>query len=251
MARAKKRRAAPGKERTRLHGDQRWRFIVLQIDAIKETDLSQSDRDILKDDAKRWKRMSGGAHLDDWLSFGPGMLIRRQLAMKLAHVNAPKGGVYAATYSQLMAIDGFDVTDKTVTNSLTAVTWLHDDPLRLQVLKEIRERMTPGQRARLNSPISARENVTKELNARKNSDSNVKPRDRRDTQKDQITELKREIAELQHKLTKATDGSLFDLKKDNADDIATVIVNSVGAHKAKAIASGIAAWFKPKPKPAG
>jgi hypothetical protein len=52
-------------------------------------------------------------------------------------------------------------------------------------------------------------------------------------------------------LAKHDDGSLFDLKRDKADDIAVAIDNSVSEHKAKAIANGISAWFKTKQKPAG
>ena len=51
--------------------------------------------------------------------------------------------------------------------------------------------------------------------------------------KHQIVEQAREIAELQHKLAKREEGSLYDLKHDSADDIATAIVGTLSAHKAK------------------
>ena len=57
--------------------------------------------------------------------------------------------------------------------------------------------------------------------------------------KHQIVEQAREIAELQHKLAKREEGSLFDLKHDSADDIATAIVGNLSAHKAKTLADGI------------
>jgi len=39
--------------------------------------------------------MGSGAHLDDWLAYGPGLLIRRRLAMRIAYVNRPEGKGYA------------------------------------------------------------------------------------------------------------------------------------------------------------
>ena len=69
--------------------------------------------------------------------------------------------------------------------------------------------------------------------------------------KHQIVEQAREIAELQHKLAKREEGSLFDLKHDSADDIATAIVGTLSAHKAKTLADGILARLKKSQKPAG
>jgi hypothetical protein len=220
----------------------------MQIDSIKQTELTQSQRDVLKQDTARWERMGGGGHLDDWLAYQPGLMIRRQLAMRIAFVNRPEGKGYAQAFAQLMKSDGLDHMDKT---SISALLWLGDEAERMQMLRELREAMTPGRRSRLNSPISARQLVEKALKARQSGTEETEKMSPVALHKQTIMEQAREIEELKLKLAKASDGSLFDLKKDNADDIATVIVNSVGAHKAKAIASGIAAWLKPKPKPAG
>jgi hypothetical protein len=46
------------------------------------------------------------------------------------------------------------------------VLWLGDAPERMQILHELREAMTPGQRSRLNSPITARQRVEAILLAR-------------------------------------------------------------------------------------
>ena len=51
--------------------------------------------------------------------------------------------------------------------SISAVLWLGDDPERMKVLRELREAMTPGQRSRLNSPITARQRVEAILQARR------------------------------------------------------------------------------------
>lgn len=136
---------------------------TLSVDTIKQTELTPSEREVLARDRERWLRMSGGGHLDDWLAYGDGLMIRRRLAMRLSYVNSPEGKGYARAFKELMKADGLDTMDKT---SISAVLWLHDDAERLNTLREIRESMTPGERSRLNSPISARQRVEKELKAR-------------------------------------------------------------------------------------
>ena len=137
----------------------------MQVEAIKLSDLTQSEREVLKEDAARWKRMGAGSHLDDWLSYYPGLAIRRRLAMRLAFTNKPEGKGYAQAFAELMKADGLlDPAGKT---SFTAVLWLGDDPERIQILRELPEAMTPGQRSRLNSPITARQRVEAITQARR------------------------------------------------------------------------------------
>jgi len=80
---------------------------------FKKSDLTQSERGVLKDDAARWKREPSRMRLDDWLTYLPGLLIRRTLAMRLAHVNRPEGKGYALAFAQLMKADGLDTMEKT------------------------------------------------------------------------------------------------------------------------------------------
>src|SRR6516225_6780098 len=137
----------------RLHNDGRRRPIAMTIEDIKRTDLTQNERDILAADTDRWKRMGAGAHLNDWLSFYDGLAIRRRLAMRLAWTNQPVGRGYNEKFSALMRQDGIDTSDKSALTAFTAVMWLHEEPERLTILREITDAMTPGMRARLNSPI--------------------------------------------------------------------------------------------------
>ena len=55
-------------------------------------------------------------------------------------------------------------------STFTAVLWFYDDEKleerRMEILEEIRRNMTPGQRARFNSPISAQQRVLDELRTR-------------------------------------------------------------------------------------
>jgi hypothetical protein len=245
---ADKRRAALGKERTRRHDD-RWKgSLAMQVEDIKQTDLTQSERDVLKDDATRWRRMGGGGHLDDWLDYQRGLMIRRTLAMKLAHTNRPEGKAYTQAFAQLMKADGLDTMDKT---SISAVLWLGDDPERMRVLRELREAMTPGQRSRLNSPISARQRVEQITKAREAGTEETVRSSPVALLKNRITEQARKIAELEQQLAKATDGSLFDLKRDSTDDIATAIVSNISESKAKGLAAALTARLKKQRKPAG
>ena len=221
----------------------------MQIDTIKQTELTQSEREVLKEDAARWKRMGAGSHLDDWLSYFPGLAIRRRLAMRLAFTNKPEGKGYAQAFGELMKADG--LFDPAVKTSFTAVLWLGDDPERMQILRELREAMTPGQRSRLNSPITARQRVEAILQARRHGVEESVKASPVALLKHQIVEQAREIAELQHKLAKQADGSLFDFKHHNADDIASAIVGNLSAHKAKNLADGILARLKKSQRPAG
>jgi hypothetical protein len=221
----------------------------MQVDDIKLKELTQSERDVLKEDGKRWHRMGAGSHLDDWLAYYPGLAIRRRLAMRLAFTNKPEGKGYAQAFAELMKADG--LIDPAVRTSFTAVLWLGDDPERVQILRELREAMTPGQRSRLNSPITARQRVEAILLARQHGVEETMRASPVALLKEQLLERDREIAELQQKLAKQADGSLFDLKRDSADDIALTIVSNLSAHKAKTLADGILAWLKKPQKPAG
>ena len=169
--------------------------------------------------------------------------------MRMAFTNKPEGKGYAQAFAELMKADGLHTMDKI---SITAVLWLGDDPERMRLLRDLREAMTPGQRSRLNSPIRARQRVEAILQARRSGvDEGTVGASPVALLKHQIVEQAREIAELQHKLAKREEGSLFDLKHDSADDIATAIVGTLSAHKAKALADGILARLKKSQKPAG
>ena len=173
-------------------------------------------------------------------------MIRRRLAMRLAFTNRPEGKGYAQSFGELMRADGLDTMDKT---SISAVLWFHDDAERLNVLREIREAMTPGERSRLNSPISARQRVEKLLAARSKGESaEEKLKDSPVVLlKRKVAEQEREIATLRERLAKS-DGSLFDLKNDSAADIVAAIATNVGGSKAETIAKGLIEHVKRKRK---
>jgi hypothetical protein len=225
----------------------------MTLENIEQTELTISERTVLAEDRERWKRMGAGAHLDDWLAYGPGLMIRRRLAMRLAYVNKPEGRGYVSTFAELMKRDGLDGMDKT---SISAVLWLHDGPERLSILREIRESLSVGERSRLNSPISARQRVEKLIKARSGGTEDSLRTSPVSQLKRQLAEKDREIADLQARLAAAErrDGSLFDLKQDVANDIGRTIATNVSEYKARNIAEAILEGIKAKrreQKPAG
>lgn len=222
---------------------------ILSVDTIKQTELTPSEREVLAADRERWQHMGGGGHLDDWLAYGNGLMIRRRLAMRMSYVNSPEGRGYAQAFKELMKADGLDTMDKT---SISAVLWLHDDANRLNMLREIRDAMTPGERSRLNSPISARQRVEKEMKARGGGGEGNLRSSPVTIYKQRIAEQDRKIAELEARANN-TDGSLFDLRRDSAEDIVSVITDpsTISEAKAKKIANGILAALKARQKPAG
>ena len=139
-------------------------------------DLGAEDRKTLAEDRKRMEKLGKGSQLDDWLAFGPGLLIRRRLAKNiagLAETDPAKGHRYSRAFKQQMEMDGlYDRTTKSdlMKSTFTAVLWFYDDEKleerRREILEEIGRNMTPGQRARFNSPISAQQRVLDELRTR-------------------------------------------------------------------------------------
>jgi hypothetical protein len=219
-----------------------------RIANILQAELTEHDRKILIEDTERSKRLGAGQHLDDHLAFIPGLQIRRRLAMRLAHSNAPIGGRYAEEFSDLMQHGSIVHMNST---SVTALLWLGDDPKRLALLKEIRDGMTPGQRSRLNSPISAKQRVQNALKERTASAGGVEKKESPLAAcRAALAARDREIAALKARLERES-ASLFDLKLDTAANIAATIVGNTSSHRAKAIADDIRAKLKQGVKPAG
>jgi hypothetical protein len=171
--------------------------------------------------------------------------------MKIAHTNEPKGRGFNEAYSGLLLADGINIHDKSAMTAFTAVQWLWDKPERMEILREIRDAMTPGERARLNSPISARQRVEKLLQARaKGTEEKLRESPVKALRK-QIADLERRNAELEAKLARH-DGSKFDLGLDTATDIGRTLADNVSESKAAAIFKAARERYKQrKQKPPG
>jgi hypothetical protein len=71
--------------------DARWAIGHSRITQILQSELAESERQTLVADRERWKSLGTGRHLDDYLQFITGLMIRRRLAMRMAHTNRPIG----------------------------------------------------------------------------------------------------------------------------------------------------------------
>jgi hypothetical protein len=192
-----------------------------------------------------------GRNLNNYLALGESQLIRRREAMRLAHSNQPKGPLYSAYLADFMRADGLNPDDRKVMSDMTAVAWLFEHPERLEILNAHRATMTPGERSRLNSPISARKLVERLVRER---DFGIEDKDKPATKsrKDQLAEKDKEIATLKERLARVQDGgSLFDLKRDTIETIAATIVEHLQPTRSKSIAEMIKTKLKAKVKPAG
>ncbi len=167
----------------------------MSIELIENEMLSQEARDRLDKDAKRWKRMGGGCHLDDWLDYGPGFQDMRRVAMSLAHTNRPEGKGYNKAFMEVREYHGLGTMDK---NAITHVLWLTDEhyPERLEELKKIRDVMTDGERSRLEHPLSARQRVEKALNPKGNGEDRPARKSSKETIQDLHGELTRKDIEI-------------------------------------------------------
>jgi hypothetical protein len=222
------------RERHQRHDDD-WN-VALTLDNIEQTELTASERDVLARASETGRRLGAGSHLDEWLTLTPAVRIIKHLAMKLNHVNRPEGRGYAESFGQMMQRHNLHIFDKT---TITALLWLDDDSQRMAILKEIRESMTPGERARLNSPISARQRVEKVLKAREQGTEEKQKDSPVTLLKRKVAELERALAETQAKLARKDDGSLFDLKADSVEDIAAAIAANLHEGKAAALAKAL------------
>ncbi|MGZ9096653.1 MAG: hypothetical protein ACXW3A_18050, partial [Allosphingosinicella sp.] len=99
---------------------------------------------------------------------------------------------------------------------------------------------------------SARQRVEKELKARAGGAEGNLRSSPVTIYKQRIAEQDRKIAELEARGNN-TDGSLFDLRRDSAEDIVSVITDpsTISETKAKKIANGILAALRARQKPAG
>jgi hypothetical protein len=222
------------------------------------TELDDAERAILIEDRKRWAKLGTGAQLDEWLAFGPGLMIRRKIAMRIAQTNEPIGRRYTDAFIAQMAMDGLydpSTTTNVMKTTFTAVLFFHEEPVqrRLDVLAEIRCDMTAGECARLNSPITARQKVEKALRERGIMDAAKppakaapKPASDLKCELEQVKARNSELVEELH-IARGEDGPVFDLRngaefdlrKDALKDIAKKIVMLVSPNRAEKIAHAI------------
>jgi len=199
-----------------------------QLDDIINTDLSEQEREHLHRSSDLWDQMKRGKHLDDWLSYTIDIVGLRKLAVR--YTNAKPGTrPYNELFGPLLAryFPGMSGQEASY------ILWINDDPLRLQILNDLR-REDPRFGAKVTTPGAACKHIRRVLKERYGGEG-VKASDRV-SPTEQISALKRRVAELEERLKHADEGSLFDLKRDDAESIERIIFETTGPAKSLKIA---------------
>jgi hypothetical protein len=188
-----------------------------------------------------------------WVPIGEGLLAIRRTVMTALSLKKAKGGYYNDAFGRLCAKTPYAEMHKVSrSNLLYCMEHLAD-------LVEMRAGWTPTDRVRINHPDTLAKKLREFLNRApedKEQRPNASPmallREKNETLTRANLDLAEKIAHLETR-----DGSLFDLKLDNAEAIVDAIVGELsksksGKAKAKAIADGILARLKEKTlQPAG
>jgi hypothetical protein len=200
--------------------------IIVSIEQLEQTELSDRDRAHLRASAERWKVMRSGRHLKDWLDFLPDLQNGRMLAMRCAGTNRPEGRGYAEAFSSFLN-RWFPTMDK---NAVSHLLWLGEEgQARLEALEGVFIR-NPSLRTKINAPQSARKVVEREIREVLGTVPKVKSDKSDDKREALIREQGATIARMDAKLANAGDGSLFKwskgLRDADYDMIARILIES-------------------------
>jgi hypothetical protein len=212
--------------------------MVTQMDVIGEeiAKLSQKEQQIIKADAERWQgHLDQASHLKEWLAFGPGLLIRQRMALRLSNSQRPIGRRYSEQMNLICK-----QTEK-LAAQITSILWLHggqpDEPEgRMDRLNRILADMSPYDRAMLNLPTSARLRVMKSFDAEQEAKEAAEREaqglppleepEKGPTLKEINIQLQEEVHSLQERLKVADGGNLFDFDSDGPEFIANTFRES-------------------------
>jgi hypothetical protein len=214
--------------------------------------MTPEDRVKFERGAELLGRLQEGRGFDDfWVPIGEGVLaVRRTVmeALRLRKVRGSGSGYYRDAFNRMVDKTPYARLKKTeVSNLLFCMEHLAD-------IVEMRAGWTPTERTKVIHPDSMAKRLRDFLNRapgevpRRNASPMALLKDRNE----QLTRTNLDLAERVAALEASEDGgSLFDLARDRAEDIAKVIVASVSYNKARAIHHllGEAIAGSPKPKP--
>jgi hypothetical protein len=211
-----------------------------------DIDAERRDR-VCRLGSEAWERLQTEQDWSSYMAMGEAFLVGQQEAFEQSGTNDINNPKYKKAFGAWMVkynLDRFDRSDRSklyivMKNRGLIEAWRSTLPLTT--------------RLKLNHPTSVLRKW--QASTQVSDDKSGEPK------VSQVAQLKQYIKELQRqheldeeKLAAADAGSLFDLKKTSADNIAAVIVDNVGviisASKAKAIAAGILKRLE-NPKPAG
>jgi len=208
--------------------------------------LTDDDRAKFDRGCEMLSHLQAGNGFDQhWVPVGDGLLAMRRTVMTALRVTKTTSGFYKAAFSRAVANTPYaEMKDGECSDLLYCMEHLAD-------ITEMRAVWTAADRAKINHPNSMRKRLREFLNRprneteapRRNSSWAAVLKDK----VDQLTGINRDQAERIASLeANAGDGSLFDLHRDSAEEIATAIVGELetrrgGKPKAKAIAEAVLA----------
>jgi hypothetical protein len=197
------------------------------------------------------KYMQAGKAFDDyWVPIGEGLLAVRRTVMAALRLKRAHGGYYNDAFGKMCAKTPYAEMHKVErSNLLYCMEHLPD-------ILEMRAGWTPTERAGVNHPTSMAKRLREFLHRAPVDPPlkrNVSPMALLKDKNEQLMRTSLDQAERIASLeANADSGSLFDLKRDSADDIVVAIVSNVSAYKAEAIGKGLLAHTKRKrQQPAG
>ncbi len=200
------------------------------------------------------KYMQAGKAFDEyWVPIGDGLLAVRRTVMEALRLKKARGGYYNDAFGKMCAKTPYAEMHKVErSNMLYCMEHLPD-------VLEMRVGWTPTERANVNHPTSMAKRLREFLNrapvdkVRRNASPMALLKDRNE----QLSRANLDQAERIAALEADTNGgSLFDLKRDSADDIVQAIAGNIGVivslGKVEAIGKGLLDEVKRKrQQPAG
>ena len=202
-------------------------------DALQENFDSGYEELKAQEAADAADRLKRGQSWDDWIKIGTFLNIGRNKAMARAGTNEPIGARYIKAFSEWMAVYSWigDIDKATRTHAM----WCVD---HLEELAKLRENMGLTQRMTCNHPTTMRRRWDK---AQKEVDKapTVKKESRADVIQRELEATAAERDKWKHKAEK--DGSLFDLKNDSTQIIASVIVQNMSPHRLRELMKALEA----------
>jgi hypothetical protein len=228
-----------------------------EIERAIQNDLSAEDRALIERGRDLSRQKVEGFDLDNWIVIGLAHNAHVRLALRLANTNKRSGQLYTKYLSAIMKHHGTDDQDKAYKGILTALAFICEEthPERLEVLAEARAEMSPGEKAKLGSPHTARILIKKRLDQKSGYEPAPKAPSPIARLKQENEELKRAKADLEETLASSeTQGSLFDWDRDKVGDISATLIASKPS-KAKSLRDSLTAGLKAldakKKQPAG
>jgi hypothetical protein len=214
-----------------------------QPDRWKEIMSEQTDDDVRKEElaADAAERIKRGQHWNDWMLIADGLMVGRRKAMFAAGTNAPKGKGYGKAMKTWMderpwARD----LDNPTRNDLF---WCVEHRSEIEIW---RDTLAQNERARLNHPSAMKRRY--EASHKSKDDGDKPPRRSPTAMKDaRIEALEEELATLKKEnvaLKSHGQGSLFDLHKDTAADIAETTFRHVGLGRTRGIRDALTKLVK-------